>query len=112
MQAKEAQFTEFEVNHVNCYLPKNLHLYAKNVITLAATERANREHTHTLFFGPFFGPFFWTLGVPLESWTQFDLPITTTLVLPTSYPKIIILALLLTEILRLFEILFRVFYYK
>ena len=59
-----------------------------------------------------FWTLFWTLRVPLGSWTQFDLHITTTWVLPTSYPKIIILALLLTEILRLFGILFRVFYYR
>ena len=81
----------------------------KKVITLAATERADREQSHTLSF---YGPIFWTLRVALGSWTQFDLPITTTLVLPILYPKIIILALLLTEILRLFGILFRVFYYK
>ena len=57
MQAKEAQLTDFEVNHVNCYLPKNSHLCAKNVITLAAIERANREHTHTLsFLDPFLDP--------------------------------------------------------
>ena len=57
MQAKEAQLTDFEVNHVHCYLPKNSHLCAKKVITLAATERANREHTHTLsFLDPFLDP--------------------------------------------------------
>ena len=63
LQAKEAQLTDFEVNHVNCYLPKNSHLGAKNVITLAATERANREHTHTLsFLDPLLGPCGFPLG--------------------------------------------------
>ena len=53
-----------------------------------------REHTHTLSFWTLF----WTLQVPLGSWTQFDLHITTTWVLPTSYPKIIILALLVKKV--------------
>ena len=74
---------------------------------LQLRELTESTPTHSLFW-----TLFWTLRVPLGSWTQFDLPITTTLVLPTLYPKIIILALLLTEILRLFGILFRVFYYK
>ena len=108
MQAKEAQLT-LKSGYVNYHMLKNSHLGAK-IVALSATERQRAQpHTlpHTLFW-----TLFWSLWVPLGSKPQFDLPITTTWVLPTSYAKIIILALLLIEILRLFGILFCVFYYR
>ena len=76
---------------------------------LRDSEQRAQPHTlpHTLFW-----TLFWSLWVPLGSKPQFDLAITTTRVLPTSYSKIILLALLLTEILHLFGILFSVFYYR
>ena len=82
-------------------MPKMLSLW------LQLRDSEQTAQPHTLFLNPF-----WALWVPFGSKPQFDLPITTTWVLPTSCLKSIILALLLTEILRLFGILFRVFYYK
>ena len=76
-------------------------------------DSEQRAQPHTLYFQEHcFWTLFWSRWVLLGSKPQFDLPITTTRVLPTAYPKIILLALLLTEILRLFGILFRVFYYR
>ena len=56
MQAKEAQLTDFEVNHVNCYLPKNSHLGAKNVITLVQLrerDKVYKAQTGPIFLDPF-----------------------------------------------------------
>ena len=77
-------------------------------------DSEQRAQPHALYFQEhsLFGPSFWSLWLPLGSKPKFDLPITTTRVLPNSYPKIIPLALLLTEIMHLFGILFLVFYYR
>ena len=67
-------------------------------------DSEQRAQPHALYFQEhsLFGPSFWSLWIPLGSKPKFDLPITTTRVLPTLDPKIILLALLLTEILSLF----------
>ena len=57
VQAREAQLT-LKSSHVIYHLLKNSRLGAKNVITLAATERDSeqRAQPNTIILDPFIGP--------------------------------------------------------